>query len=32
MPLELNEGSGTDAVVVLSVSQCTLQANQIQAL
>ena len=31
-PLALNGGSGTDAVMILSVSQCTLRANQIQAL
>ena len=31
-PLALNGGSGTDAVIILSVSQCTLRANQIQAL
>jgi len=31
-PLALNGGSGADAVMILSVSQCTLRANQIQAL
>ena len=29
-PLAKNVGSGTDSVLDLSVSQCTLQANQIQ--
>ena len=31
-PLALNGGSGTDAVMILSVSQCTLRANQVQTL
>ena len=29
-PLAKNVGSGTDSVLDLSVSQCTLRANQIQ--
>ena len=30
-PLAKNVGSGTDSVLDLSVSQCALQANQIQS-